>query len=71
MKAKEFFTRLGFLIPLALWSVFMFMILLGITANSLGIFSSFFCDVYCKLGLTLFTALFLSIIYCQAKSCWK
>jgi len=71
MKTKEFFTRLGVLIPLALWSVFMFMMLLGIIANSLGVYSGFFCDTYCRLGVTLFTALFLSIIYCQAKCYWK
>ncbi len=71
MKTKEFITRLGILMPLAFWSVFMFMMLLGIIANSIGVYSGFFCDVYCKLGLTLLAALFLSIIYCQAKSCWK
>jgi len=30
MRTKEFFTRLSVLLPLALWSVFTFMILLGI-----------------------------------------
>lgn len=71
MRTKEFFTRLGVLVPLAFWTVFMFMTLVGILANALNVFSGMYCDVYCKLGVGLFSAAVLSIIYCQAKSCWK
>ena len=71
MRTKEFLTRLSVLLPLALWSVFTFMILLGIMSNALGVFSGFYCDVYCKLGFGLFTILVLFIVFCQWKSCWK
>ena len=70
-KTKEFFTRLGFLLPLAFWSIFIVMMLLGMAAHSMGVFSGIVCDVYCKGTVALFTIVFLSIVYCQAKSCWK
>lgn len=70
-KTKEFFTRLGFLLPLAFWSIFIVMMLLGMAAHSMGVFSGFVCDVYCKGTIALYAIVFLSIIYCQAKSCWK
>jgi len=71
MRTKEFFMRLSILLPMVLWSVFIFLILFGIVANILGADTLFYCDVYCKIGVTLFAIAFLSVIYCQAKSCWK
>ena len=71
MRTKEFLTRLSVLFPLVLWSVFIVLILFGIVANLLGADALFYCDVYCKIGVTLFTIAFFSVIYCQAKSCWK
>ena len=69
MRTKEFFMRLGFLLPMAVWGVFIFLILFGIVANSFGVESAFFCTVYCKVGITLFVTAFLAIVYCQIKSC--
>ena len=69
MRTKEFFMRLGFLLPMAVWGVFIFLILFGIVANSFGVESTFFCTVYCKVGITLFVTAFLAIVYCQIKSC--
>jgi len=69
MRTKEFFMRLGFLLPVALWGVFIILVLFGIVANSIGVESAFFCTVYCKIGITLFVTAFLAIVYCQVKSC--
>ena len=71
MRTKEFFMRLGVLLPMAFWGVFIFLMLFGIVANSLGADSLFYCEVYCKIGITLFTVAILSVIYCQARSCRK
>ena len=69
MRAREFFMRLSFLLPMALWGIFILLVLFGIVANLLGADSSFYCTVYCKVGITLLVTAFLAIVYCQAKSC--
>jgi|LGOV01.1.fsa_nt_gb hypothetical protein len=71
MRTKEFFMRLSVLLPMAFFGVFILLMLFGIVANSLGADSFFYCEVYCKIGVTLFAVAILSVFYCQARSCWK
>ncbi|MEN8123778.1 MAG: hypothetical protein ABFR32_01510 [Bacteroidota bacterium] len=71
MRTREFFMRLGVLLPMAFWGVFIVLMILGIVTYNFGADSLFYCDVYCKIGVTLLAAVFLSVIYCQARSCWK
>ena len=53
---KKLAYRLGYMIPLVVFAVFVFLILLGIGANLLGGGDLFYCNVYCKVGLGLFIA---------------
>ncbi len=72
MRTKEFFMRLGFLLPMAFWGIFIVLIFLGIIANSFGVESSFYCGgLYCKVGITLFSIAFFAIIFCQVNACRK
>lgn len=71
MRTVEFFKRLLFLVPLAFWGTFMFLVLIGIVANLLGAGPLFYCNVYCKISVFLMILLISAIVYCQAKSCYK
>jgi hypothetical protein len=71
MRKKEFFIRTGFIVPIALWSVFIFMVLFGIISSIFGAESAFYCTVYCKMGAALLGAAIAGVVYCQARACWK
>ena len=69
MRIKEFFVRVGFTVPVALWVVFIFMMLVGIVANGVGAGPQFYCTVYCKLALYLAIAVITAVVCFQAKIC--
>lgn len=71
MRKKEFLIRIGVIIPIALWTVFVFMVLLGIISSTFGAESAFYCTIYCKIGVALIGAAIAGVVYCQAKACWK
>ena len=53
---KKLAYRLGYVLPLAVFGVFVLMILLGIGTNLLGTGDLFYCNVYCKIGVGVFIA---------------
>ena len=71
MKTKEFFIRIAVILPMALWSVFLFLMVFGIGAYLLGANSWFYCTIYCKIGMALFILATLAVTYCQAKACFR
>ncbi|MCB9283558.1 MAG: hypothetical protein H6563_05735 [Lewinellaceae bacterium] len=53
---KKLAYRLGYVLPLAVFGVFVLMILLGIGTNLAGTNDPFYCNVYCKIGVGIFIA---------------
>ncbi len=71
MKLKEFIIRLCVILPMAMWGVFLFLILFGIVSYFLGANDWFYCTIYCQIGIALFIIAALVVTYCQAKACLK
>lgn len=71
MKTKEFFVRLCVILPMALWAVFLFLILFGIVSYFLGAGNAFYCTTYCKVGIAMFIIAAVVVTYCQAKACCR
>jgi len=71
MRTKEFLMRLVVVLPMAIWGVFLFSMLLGIAAYFMGATPLFYCTIYCKVGLGLFAMVTLAVVYCQANACLK
>lgn len=71
MRTKEFLVRLLVFLPIALWSVFLFLMVFGIAAYLLGANSLFYCTIYCKIGMALFILATIAVIYCQGEACLK
>ncbi len=71
MKAKEFIIRLCVILPMALWGVFLFLMLLGIVSHFLGANEAFYCTIYCKTGIALFGLVTAAVIYFQARACLR
>jgi len=71
MRIKEFLMRLVVFLPMAIWGVFLILMLFGIAAYLLGASPLFYCTIYCKIGLGLFVTVTLAVIYCQANACAK
>ena len=71
MRIKEFLIRLVVILPIAVWSVFLFLMLFGIAAYLMGATPLFYCTIYCKIGIGLFVAVSLAVIYCQANACFR
>ncbi len=66
---KNLAYRLGFALPLAVFGVFVLLILLGIGTDLLGIGPLFYCNVFCKIGVSLFAvAITGTVLYCF--NCW-
>lgn len=66
---KNLAYRLGFALPLAVFGVFVLLILLGIGTNLLGIGPLFYCSVFCKVGVGLFATAVAGVgLYCA--NCW-
>jgi hypothetical protein len=68
---REFMIRIGVLLPIAVFGVFVLMVVIGGVANGLGATSLFYCSVYCKIGLSLLVATVAALLYCQAKACFR
>ena len=51
---KTLACRLCFVLPLAVFAVFVALIVLGIVANAVSGAELFLCNVYCKVGVGLF-----------------
>ncbi len=71
MKAKEFIIGLCVVLPMELWDVFLFLMLLGIVSHFLEANEAFYCTVYCKTGIALFSLLTAAVIYFQARACLR
>ena len=71
MRLKEFFIRILVILPIAVWSVFIFLMLLGIVAYLLGAKPWFYCTVYCKVGVALYILATLAVFYCQSRACFR
>lgn len=71
MRTKEFLMRLVVILPMAIWGVFLFLMLFGIVAYLVGATPLFYCTIYCKIGIGLFVVASLAVIYCQANACLK
>jgi len=71
MRIREFIIRLGVILPIAVWSVFLFLMIFGIVFNLLGAESSFYCTTYCKVGIALNIIVISAVIFFQAKACVK
>ncbi|MBK7407052.1 MAG: hypothetical protein IPL49_10840 [Saprospirales bacterium] len=62
---KKLAYRLGFVLPLAVFGVFVLLILLGIGTNLLGSGDPFYCNIYCKAGVGLFVAAIVIAVLTQ------
>lgn len=71
MRYKEFFVRTGFFLPLAIFAIFIFMMAFGMISGIFGADNVFYCSMYCKIGLSLLIVVLPTIVFCQAKACWK
>jgi len=71
MRLKEFLIRLCVILPIAMWAVFLFLMLFGIVSYFFGADDWFYCTIYCKIGIALFALVALGVTYCQAKACLK
>ena len=69
MRTKEFFVRLCVILPIALWGVFLFLMIFGIAAYLLGAESWFYCTIYCKVGIALFLIATIAVTLVQARVC--
>ncbi len=68
---KAFLVRIGLFIPMVMFGVFVLMVGVGIAASAVGAQASFYCNVYCKVGVALFTVALVSVIACQANACFR
>lgn len=68
---REFFVRICVVLPIALWIVFLFLMVFGIVSYFFGAGETFYCTVYCKVGLALFAIAAAAVTYCQAKACCR
>ena len=48
--------RFGFLLPAAIFVVYVLMAVFGVVSSLLGATTVFYCTVYCKVGLALIIA---------------
>ena len=71
MRTKEFFIRTGIFLPMAVFGILFFLMLVGVAADLLGAQNAFYCTVYCKVSVGLISAVVATVIYCQAKACWR
>ncbi len=71
MRIQEFLIRILFFVPLYFWLVFLFMMVLGIIAYSLGANDLFYCTFYCKIAAALVFGGIIAIIVCQLNACWR
>jgi len=69
MRIKEFMIRLGVILPMAVWSVFLFLMILGIVFYQLGADSAFYCTTYCQVGIALNIIVISGVIIYQARAC--
>ncbi len=69
MRIREFIIRLGIILPMAVWSVFLFLMILGIVFNVMGAESSFYCNTYCNVGIVLTIMAVSAVVIVQAKAC--
>ena len=67
MSIKEFFVGICLTIPLAIWVVFLFLIVSYI----LGADSFFYFSIYCKVAIYLIAATLVAAVFCQTSGCCK
>ncbi len=68
---KTFLIRIGLFLPIVFFGVYVLLAVIGCIASACGAQDAFYCSVYCKLGVGIFTAAVLAVMYCQAKSCFR
>jgi uncharacterized membrane protein (DUF485 family) len=66
---KDFLIRIGLLLPLTVFAVYLLFILIGWAASLMGATNLFYCTVYCKLGVSVLIGALIVVLYCQAKAC--
>ena len=69
MRIKEFIVRLGVILPIAVWSVFLFLMIIGIVFNAFGAESTFYCNTYCNTAIALNIIVASAVIFFQARAC--
>ncbi|MCB0639142.1 MAG: hypothetical protein KDC54_21075 [Lewinella sp.] len=68
---RAFFFRIGVFLPITIFAVFLLFVVIGIIASAMGATSLFYCTVYCKLGMAVLIGSVISLLYCQAKACYR
>jgi hypothetical protein len=68
---KEFIIRVGVFLPMSIFAVYYLFIAIGCVASLVGASSLFFCTLYGKLLLFVLAVTIVSLLYCQARSCYK
>jgi hypothetical protein len=71
MRFNNFLIRTSFFLPLAIWSLLLSMMLIGILIDLFGATSLYFCTGYCAVFLGTLAIVVVSIIACQFGACWK
>lgn len=65
---KTLICRLGFIIPLVFFAVYVLMALFGVVANAFGAAGVFYCSVFCKIGVTLLVLMLTGSVICQVRA---
>lgn len=69
MRIREFIIRLGILLPMAVWSVFLFLMVFGVVFSLMGAESTFYCNTYCNVGIVLTVIVVSAVVIMQARAC--
>lgn len=69
MRMREFIIRLGILLPMVVWSVFLFLMVFGVAFSLMGAESSFYCNTYCNVGIVLTIIAVSAVVIVQARAC--
>lgn len=56
---------------MAMWGIFLFLMLFGIISYIFGANDRFYCTVYCQVGIALFIIAAIIVTLVQAKACLK
>lgn len=68
---KTFLCRIGIMLPISLFGLYLLLILVGALTNAVGAGVVFYSSVYCKAGIALFALAVVSSVYTQFRCCCR
>lgn len=67
---KTYLLRIGFVIPIVLFAVYLLLVTIGCLVNAAGADSSTFCALFSQGAAVLFTLAVAATLYCQGRACF-